>query len=287
MMRIRRKWKRLAGMGGTSRIPEDNAKLQNTSVRHRSLPSPLVMSLAPESRLHGEDLSQERFADLDLTGSSFEACTFVDVRFAGTRFEASRFMRCRFVRCHFANVEFRDSHFVECDFTDDAGHTGAHFSLSRMEQARFERCDLSFVRFERCDLYCLRLTSCNLRGSALVRVEFSRSFSRKIVKWAGWMTDCNFEFANLNGLRLREGDLRESRFREAVLHQADLEDTDLRDADLTRASLDGARLARADVRGATIDGLNLQSLSSFEGLMITGSQQFPLLSAMGLDVHPD
>jgi len=286
-MRIRVKGKSGAPRtGDTSPIFEDNAKLQGTSVRSHPLTT-LVMPLEPESHVRGEDLSHSRFADLDLTGARFDGCTFTDVRFAGTRFESARFDRCRFVRCQFANVELRDAELVECDFTDDAGHLGAYFSLCRMEQALFTQCDLSFAKVERCDLYCVRLAGCNLRGSAFVRVEFSRSFSRKLVKWGGWMTDCNFEYANLGGLRLREGDLRESRFREAVLQQADLEEADLRDVDLTRATLDGARLARADVRGATLDGLNLQTLSSYDGLVVSARQQFPLLSAMGLDVHPD
>ncbi|MBL0939883.1 MAG: pentapeptide repeat-containing protein [Gemmatimonadaceae bacterium] len=243
------------------------------------------MKLEPEVIIRGEDLSHANFADLDLTGAVFEECVLRDVRLAGTTCESVRFLRCQFVRCHFAKVEFRDAQFLDCDFTDEDGHTGAHFPLTRMEQTRFQRCNLSFAKFERCDMYSVRIEGCNLRGSALVRSDFSRSFSRKVVKSAGWMTDCNFEFANLAGLKAPECDWRDCRFREAVMHQVDLEGADLRGADFTRASLDGARMARADLRGAEIAGINLMTLSSFEDMKISSDQQHVLLLALGIDVH--
>ena len=48
-----------------------------------------------------------------------------------------------------------------------------------------------------------------------------------------------------------------------------------------------ARSARADLRGAEISGLNLAQIASFAHLKITQGQQHIILTAMGIDVHPE
>lgn len=87
-------------------------------------------------------------------------------------------------------------------------------------------------------------------------------------------------------LRLPSCDFSGSRLREANLEAADLSNADLRECDLFKATLDGARLDRADLRGAEISGLDLLRLASFSQLKINANQQYPLLSALGIDVDP-
>jgi fluoroquinolone resistance protein len=48
-----------------------------------------------------------------------------------------------------------------------------------------------------------------------------------------------------------------------------------------------AKLAGADVRGAKISGLNLLSLGTMQGLKVSQEQQWLLLAALGIEVHPD
>ena len=48
-----------------------------------------------------------------------------------------------------------------------------------------------------------------------------------------------------------------------------------------------ANLADANLRHAKIAGLNLLSLRSVQGLKVSADQQWMLLAALGIDVHPD
>jgi fluoroquinolone resistance protein len=69
--------------------------------------------------------------------------------------------------------------------------------------------------------------------------------------------------------------------------EADLEHADLTGCDFFQALTAGAKLAGADLRGAEVSGLDLTQLASHADMKISWGQQQALLSAMGLDVHPD
>ena len=79
-------------------------------------------------------------------------------------------------------------------------------------------------------------------------------------------------------------DFTGSQFREADLTNADLEGANFTDTDLFGAIFAGARLAGADLRGAEVSGLDIATLASHAGLKIDAGQQYPLLTALGVDV---
>jgi fluoroquinolone resistance protein len=160
-------------------------------------------------------------------------------------------------------------------------------AFSRLESARFSRCDLSFAHFERSEMHALRLEDCNLRGARFQRVDFSRSLGRRRSPVAAALTRCNFHLADLAEIVLPGGDLAGSRFRDADLSRADFEGANLRDCDLFGADTTGAKLAGADLRGAEVGGLDVFSLASREGMKVGLDQQYALLTALGLDVRLD
>ena len=196
-------------------------------------------------------------------------------------------MNCRFVRCRFASVDLRNASFEGCSFADDQGHKGVQFAFSRLDMARFARCDLSFAALDRSDLYGIEMETCNLRGAVFTKVDFARAFGRKLIKYAGAIKGCNLELADLTEVRMPDCDLNSSSFREAVLIDADLQGADLRGCDFIQALTAGAKLARADLRGAELGGLNLMELASVSGMMVSMDQQYQLLTAMGVDVYPE
>ncbi|MDH4745181.1 pentapeptide repeat-containing protein [Sphingomonas sp. CBMAI 2297] len=236
---------------------------------------------------HGEDLSAGEFGDADLAGARFENCVLRVVQLTGTCLQDARFRDCRIIRCRFANADLRDARFENCSFADDAGHAGVQFAFSQLDQVAFERCDLSFARIERSSLHAGALRGCNLRGAVFHKVDFGHALGRRLVKWAGVIADCNLELADLSELRMPDCTLTGSRLREALLFDAELEGADLRGCDFTNAQLAGAKLARADLRGGELAGMVLRELGSVEGMMVSADQQFALLTALGLDVHPD
>jgi fluoroquinolone resistance protein len=130
-------------------------------------------------------------------------------------------------------------------------------------------------------------TETNLRGARFHRVDFTRALSPKTAHTAAAFHRCNLELADLSDAVLRTCDLAGSSLREADLTEADVEHADLSNCDLFQALTAGAKLAGADLRGAEVSGLDLTGLGSHEGMKVGWSQQQALLSAMGLDVHPD
>lgn len=245
------------------------------------------MKLETGGLVRGEDLSGADFSDADLAGIRFERCVLRDAHLIGTCLQDARFRDCRIVRCRFANVDLRDAMFENCAFGDDAGHVGAQFVFSQLDQVMFDRCDLSFAGIERSTLYGAEFRNSNLRGAAFHKADFSRALGRRLVKWAGVIAGCNLELADLTELRMPGCDLRDSILREAVLFDADLEGANLTNCDLTRAQMAGAKLARADLRGSDVAGMNLRELGSIDWMMVSADQQYPLLFALGIDVRAD
>ena len=199
----------------------------------------------------------------------------------------ARFVRCRFVRCRFAHADLREAVFDRCDFSDPDSHSGPQFAFSRMDEARFLACDLSFADIDRTSLYGVGFEACNLRGARFHRADFSRAFGGKVVRTAAAFTGCNLELADLSDAALPGCDLSRSSLREADLTGANLEGCDLTGCDLFQALSAGCKQAGADLREGELSGLDLTALGSLSGLKITAAQQYLLLSAMGVDVHPD
>ena len=233
----------------------------------------------------GIDLSQVDFTDLDLTDCVFTDCRFSDLILSNTVLEGTRFTGSIFTRCRFAHADLRETVFEEC--TLSAQQTGCQFAFSRMDMARFTRCDLSFGKFDRIEAYGLEFDTCNLRGAVFLKADFGRAFGRTLVRTSGHFKACNLELADLTDLALPEGEFAGSSLREADLTGANLEGADLRSVDLFQALTMGARLARSDLRGAEISGMNLAALGSYADMKVNSDQQHRLLTAMGIDVLPD
>ena len=247
----------------------------------------MAVKLEPGCIIEDADLSGVDFAEIDHAGATLTQCILRDVQFTGTCLQDARLTQVRLIRCRFANVDMRDAIFEDCSFIDDAGHTGAQFAFSRLDQARFRRCELSFAKIDRSTLFGVEFDACNMRGAEFHKADFSRTFGRKLVKTAATLRGCNLEFADLNGVRMPDCELSNSNFREAVLFDSDLEGADLRGSDLVLALTAGAKFARADLRGADVADLNLRELATLEGMIVSAGQQPHLLAAMGLDVYPD
>ena len=240
---------------------------------------------APGATLQGETVAGFEWADADLTEAVFVDCVIEDLQLGAVVLEGARFQRCRLGRGRFARADLREAVFEDCVLSDGAAHAGATFAFCRLDMARFVRCDLSFARFDRSELHGVTLEDCNLRGAKFDRVDFTRSLGRLRTRPSATFRRCNFHLADLTEASLPGCDLAGSQFRETDLSGADLEGADLRDADLFGALLGEAKLAGADLRGAEVSGLDLLSLATRAGLKITLDQQYPLLTAMGIDVH--
>jgi fluoroquinolone resistance protein len=232
------------------------------------------------------DLSGFEWADADLTDAVFEDCRIEGARFANTVLAGARFKNCRILRCRMAHADLREAAFEDCGFADPETRAGLVVAFSQLDQARFRNCDLTLSQFDRSSLYAIEMVDCNLRGARFHRADFSRAFGRSVVRTEAVLRDCNLELAELAEVRLPGCDLSDSNLREADLTAADLEGANLRNCDFFGAILADAKLASADLRGAEVSGLNLLALASREGLKVTADQQYRLLSALGVDVHP-
>ena len=227
------------------------------------------------------------WGEADLTDAVFHNCLIADAPFGAVTLEGARFYRCRILRGRFARADLRDTLFEDCNFADPEAHAGLSLVYSRLDQAVFRRCDLSFSKIESCEMHGVTLEDCNLRGAQFQRNDFTRNLGRYRSSAAATLRRCNFHLADLSDITLPGCDLARSLFREADLSGANLEGADLRDTDLFGAITSGAKLAGADLRGAEISGLDLTALASRDSLKITADQQYALLSALGLDVSAD
>jgi fluoroquinolone resistance protein len=240
---------------------------------------------AAGATLKGETIAGFEWGDADLSAAVFVDCVIEDLQLGSVVLEGARFVRCRLARCRLARADLREAVFEDCVLTDPSTHAGATFAFSRLDLARFLRCDLSFARFDRSELHGVALEDCNLRGAKFERVDFTRGLGRLRSRPSAAFRRCNFHLADLTEASLPGCDLAGSKFREADLSAADLEGADLRDTDFFGAILAEAKLAGADLRGAEVSGLDLLALATHAGLKITLGQQYPLLTALGVDVH--
>jgi fluoroquinolone resistance protein len=241
--------------------------------------------LCPGAVIAGADLSNADFDECDLSEAVLTDCTFDDAQFSTAMLEGARFVTCRFLRCRFAHADLRDTLFDQCNFADPDSHSGVEIAFSRLDQAVFKACDLSFADLSRTSAYDVRFETCNLRGARFHKVDFSRAFGRKVVRAAAAFTGCNLELADLSDAVLPSCNLAGSSLREADLSEANLEGADLSRTDLFQALTGGANLTNADLRGAHVSGLNLAGLGGYDGMKVALDQQQALLTAMGLDVY--
>ena len=237
--------------------------------------------------IQGETITDFEWADADLTEAVFVDCLIDGAQLGAVVLEGARFQRCRILRSRLARADLREAVFEDCVFAGSSDHIGLAVAFSRLDMARFVRCDLSFATFDGCEMHGLTLEDCNLRGAQFKRVDFTRGLGRRRSEASATFRDCNFHLADLTEVALPGCDLAGSRFREADLSGADLEGADLKGCDLFGAITAEARLAGADLRGSALSGLDISALASRAGLQITLDQQYALLTTLGVDVHVD
>lgn len=169
--------------------------------RKHGIPAPPTETTVRSADWDGRDLTGETyrrvlFVDVDMTelinrGSSFEECSFRNVRFNVSEHEDALFLNCTFSRCSFFDATFKGckltgSMFDGCSYGllkvdggdwSFVGLPGADLRGSALYGVRLREADLTGVRLEgaevrRCDLagawlHSADLTGCDLRGSDL------------------------------------------------------------------------------------------------------------------------
>lgn len=131
-------------------------------------------------------------------------------------------------------------HFVDGDFS------GAHLNHLRLEDCRFERCNLSNVRLDATSLQNVAFQDCKLLGvnfSACNELLFRVHFQ-----------GCQLQYAQFGGRRLAG----------TVFQQCSLPEADFTNADLTGAAFPGCDLARAVFHDTNLSGADFTTAHSFQ-----------------------
>ena len=218
----------------------------------------------------------------DVTGDSFESCTFSGAQF--TQLESMTFSACRFLDCQFASAEARQVRFDHCEFYDKERETATNFKFARLHECHFHRCDLSLNDLSRSSLYLSEFHDCQLTGVNLVSATCCQAIGDKVELSAAKFLDCNMAYADLTGSRMPEADFSGCRMSHVQLDGADLTAAILTDCELHQIQADRVILKDADLRGATISGLDIRRID-VEGVRIDPAQAVLLLEAVGMIVE--
>ena len=104
----------------------------------------------------------------------------MDARLSSVILQNAGFTRCRFVRCRFAHADLREVVFEHCDFADPDSHSGPQFAFSRLDEARFLACDLSFADAPEIDAILHGVQADGYRARALLRrIVQSHAFTHR------------------------------------------------------------------------------------------------------------
>ncbi|MEQ8859377.1 MAG: pentapeptide repeat-containing protein [Pseudomonadales bacterium] len=212
-------------------------------------------------RFEHEDLREQDFQHADLADA-----VFVDCRLAGARFRGADLTGARFTGCR--------------GWEADAP-AGTDFAFATLNEASFERCELSMAVFSRARGYDLLLDECQAQGADFSHLDTRMPVATRIPTVACTLRGCNLAYADLSGVDLSGADLSGSRLTEAVLDDCSLRDADLSGCDLHNLSGRRLVLAGADLRGATFNCLDPRLLD-LSGVRITPEQVPMLLAPLGV-----
>ncbi len=232
------------------------------------------------------DISGLDIFDQDLSDHTFRHCIANGAIFTDISLEASAWHDCKLMGTTFKSVEMSYAKFLNCQFYDRAGSKGSDFRFSTMTDATFDQCDLTLSTLNRCDAYDITFKNCRMLGVDLSAADFQRSFSKTVTRTAATFQECNLEQADLSGLKLSGAQLTDCNLYKTALAETDLSGANLQRSALVDIDAAGANLSGADLRGCQVDGLNLMTLASFDGLMITHDHTPGLLRELGIDVYP-
>ncbi|RVX40476.1 uncharacterized protein YjbI with pentapeptide repeats [Nonomuraea polychroma] len=159
--------------------------------------------------LEGKSYRRVLFQDVDLTelvdrGSTFEECTFGNVRFNVSEHDDAQFLNCTFIRCSLFDATFRG-----CKLTGSV----------------FEDCSYGLLKVEGGDWSYVAMPGADLRGSSLHGVR---------------LREAELNGVRLEGAELRRADLTGAWLRGADLTKCDLRGSDLSTLDPHEVTLKNA-----------------------------------------------
>lgn len=184
--------------------------------------------------------------------SLVEGCSFKNQILSGAsiddlEIERCIFRNCRFLGCTFPKISVWDSSFQNCDFSN-----------CRMEEGYFQR---------------VEWIDCKLVGM----VSYQSTIQN------GYLKDCNCQYLNLSGARIKtvgfnhcdcsgalfqQWDRKSLSFYETKLTGCNFFQTPLHDLDLSSCSIEGVLLSGEELRGVTIAAHQAQDLVGLLGVKV-------------------
>lgn len=216
---------------------------------------------------HEKDLTGADFANADLCGAEFQACTLIGANFRHADLSEATFNGCR-------------------AFPETDEGQPADFSYATLREARFERCDLTTALFINASAYDLAFDQCQLQGTDFSNCDFSLPI-RGASTLAGFsMTDCNFAFGDLSNTYLQGCVLTNNRMIDVLAHNCSLADADLSGSDISGLTGQGLDLSGADLRGASFNTLDPRRVS-LAGVRMGLAQGLQILESLEIVVDPE
>ncbi|WP_188193324.1 pentapeptide repeat-containing protein [Nonomuraea sp. SYSU D8015] len=159
--------------------------------------------------ISGESYRRVLFQDVDMTelidrGSTFEECTFGNVRFNVSEHDDAQFLNCLFIRCSLFDATFRG-----CKLTGSV----------------FDGCTYGLLKVEGGDWSYVAMAGADLRGSTVDGVR---------------LREADLNGVRLEGATLRRSDLSGAWLRGADLTKCDLRGSDLSTLDPHEVTLKDA-----------------------------------------------
>jgi uncharacterized protein YjbI with pentapeptide repeats len=130
-----------------------------------------------------------------LIGTSFQQCTFSNVRFDNCDIEGTRFTDCTFVSCTFIDADLRSCMFAHCDFDacnfDQALLLDITVQGGGFSRTSFDRASIHESTFEQS-----ALRECSIKHASALQNTFDRTDFEGIR-----IADCTFLYALMLGCR--------------------------------------------------------------------------------------
>lgn len=143
----------------------------------------------------------------------------------------------------------------------------------RLRDVRFDSCDLANVdargltgtrvEFVNCRMTGFRATEADLQDVRIIEGDQRYLQFRVGIFKSAWFESCNFEEADFEGT-----DLRGARFQDCNLSNAEMSGAKLSGADLRGSRVENLRLKAADIFGAIVDAPQAMIFSALLGIKI-------------------
>ena len=203
------------------------------------------------------------FTAVELSGVTFDACDFIDVRFRRAELTDARFHRCSF---------FRADPSASCDF-----------SFANLRDATFERCDLTTAVMQKVRAFGLTMEGCVAGGIDFSGADFTLSRAGAEGLASATFKGCNMPWADFTGVTLSDCELTGCRLIEAIFNQATLAKANLKGSDICGIEAHGLTLVGADLRGTTFNNLDVR-VTDLTGTKLRPEQALMLLTPLGIDI---